>query len=78
MTVKIKLNDPVYKMLEKLSKEDKTTVENYIQIAVYEKMSSLNALSYIEERAKKAKIEDFEKLLKKVPSIQPLEGDEKD
>jgi len=40
--------------------------------------NSINTLTYIEERAKKAKIEDFEKLLKKVPSIKPLEGDERD
>jgi len=37
------------------------------------------ALKFAEkyERMKKVQ-EDFEKLLKKVPSIQPLEGDERD
>ena len=61
------------KLYKKVKKHKDNISVLYLQIIVE------RALKFAEkyERMKKVQ-EDFEKLLKKVPSIQPLEGDERD
>jgi hypothetical protein len=55
--------------LSKLAGKDKSEMERFVLIAVAEK------LDYLEERAKRANLEDFEKILSKVPRIEPEEID---
>ena len=71
-TIKLKLNQSTLKRLKELSKEDKTSIEHFIELAVNEKISNLNALDYLVKRRNNALKEDFNVLLNKVPSRSPF------
>ncbi len=66
--INIDLPDSISDKLHKISK-NKFEIENFVIVAVAEK------LEYLQERAKLADIEDFEKILAKVPDIEPEEYD---
>lgn len=51
------------------------SINQFISLAVSEKISALMTEDYLKSRAKKARKEDFEKILAKVPSRKPLPGD---
>lgn len=55
--------------LSKLAGKNKSEMEKFVLIAVAEK------LNYLEERAKRGNLNDFEKLLSKIPKIEPEEID---
>lgn len=56
------------KLREKVGK-DASEMEKFILIAVAEK------LNYLEERGRRANLEDFSEILAKVPKIEPEEFD---
>lgn len=55
--------------LSKLAGKNKSEMEKFVLIAVAEK------LNYLEDRADRANLEDLEKILVKVPNIEPEEFD---
>ncbi len=50
-------------------------MNQFIALAVAEKMSALMTVAYLEERAKRGSKENFEAVLSKVRDIEPLEYD---
>jgi len=48
----------------------------FITTAVSEKISALKTENYLRERAKRAKKGDFGKILNRVPTREPMPGDE--
>lgn len=54
----------------------KSTPEQFALLALAEKLSSIITVDYLEERAKRAKLERVEQLLAKVPDVEPVPGDE--
>ena len=53
--------------LSKLAGKNKSEMEKFVLIAVAEK------LDYLEERSKRANLDDLEKILDKVPGVEPEE-----
>jgi hypothetical protein len=51
--------------LSNLANKNKSEIEKFVLIAVAEK------LDYLEERAKRAKFDDFENILAKIPDVKP-------
>jgi len=58
-----------------LMKRDKVNPEQFVVIAVAEKIASLATIDYLETRAGRANLDDFEKILAKVPDVEPEEYD---
>ena len=58
-----------------MSEKDKIESEQIVVIAVAEKLATLTTVNYLEKRAKRADIDDFEKILAKIPDIEPEEFD---
>lgn len=58
------------------TKREKVSINQFISSAVSEKISALLTEDYLKIRAKKAKKDDFRKILAKVPGRRPLPGDE--
>lgn len=67
--------EPIIGKLKEVTAKDKSTPEQFALLALAEKLSSVITVEYLEERAKRAKLERFEQLLAKVPDVEPLEGD---
>lgn len=55
--------------LDEVVGKNKTEMKKFVLIAVAEK------LNYLEERAKRGNLEDFQNILAKVPKVEPEEFD---
>lgn len=60
----------------KLAKQDKTSINQFITIAVAEKVSALETEQFFEERAKQADLHSFRKILFRQGGETPCAGDE--
>ena len=73
--VNIKLPDSLAKKAEELARQDGITIDQFISLAVSEKLSGWILEGYIGERAKRASRAHFEEALKQVPNVEPEEYD---
>jgi predicted transcriptional regulator len=71
----IDLPDSLADRLKQLAEKDKVNPEQFVVIAVAEKIASLATIDYLETRARRANLDDFEKILAKVPDVEPDEYD---
>ena len=71
----INVPESLFGKLKEVSAKDQSTPEQFALLAIAEKLSSVITVDYLEERAKRAKLERFEQLLAKVPDVEPEEND---
>jgi glutamate racemase len=64
------------RVIREIAKREGVSINQFISSAVSEKISALITEDYLRSRAKRAKKEDFRKILAKVPRRQPIAGDE--
>ncbi len=74
-TLSIRLPESLHKRLKEMAQKDGVSMNQFITLAVSEKVSSLMTADYLEERAKKGNRKTFEELLKKVPDAEPEDYD---
>jgi hypothetical protein len=60
---------------QELASDDGVALDQFIATALAEKVAVLDAESYIRERAARGSCEKFERVLAKVPDVEPEEGD---
>ena len=72
----LRLPESIHRHIKEIAKTEGVSINQFISSAVSEKISALMTEDYLMTRAKKAKKEDFGKILAKVPSQRPLPGDE--
>ncbi|MGI9035588.1 MAG: toxin-antitoxin system HicB family antitoxin [Pyrinomonadaceae bacterium] len=73
--ITINLPESLSSKLKEAAEKDKVEPEQLIVIAVAEKLASLMTVNYLEERAKRAKLKNFEKILAKVSDTEPEDYD---
>jgi hypothetical protein len=56
---------------ESLAQEDGVTLDQFIATALAEKVAVLDADTYIQQRAARGSRDKFERVLAKVPDVQP-------
>ena len=61
---------------EKVAAEEGTTLNQFINVAVAEKLAALRTARYFEERASRAKPGAFDRLMKTAGAEPPRPGDE--
>ena len=61
---------------EKVAEEEGTTLNQFINVAVAEKVAALRTARYFQERATRADLEIFDRLLKTSGDEPPRRGDE--
>lgn len=74
-TLSIRLLESLYKQAKELAENDGISMNQFIALAIAEKMSALMTVEYLEERAKRGSREKFESVLEKVPEAKPEEYD---
>lgn len=75
-SISITMPDSLHQAASELAKKDKISMSQFISIAVAEKISALMTEDYLMKRAKNAPTrEEFEKLLEKVPDVEPEDYD---
>ena len=73
--ITIEVPESLFEKLKEVAARDHSTPEQFALLALAEKLSSVMTVEYLEERAKRAKLERFEQLLAKVPDVEPEESD---
>jgi len=72
----LRLPESIHRHIREIAKKEGVSINQFISSAVSEKISALLTEDYLKARAKRAKKEDFRKILAKVPSRKPISGDE--
>jgi uncharacterized protein (DUF1778 family) len=65
----------LHEQIRQLAKRDGISINQFVASAAAEKMSALLTEEYIEARAKRASLKKFQKVLKKVPDLEPEDYD---
>jgi hypothetical protein len=75
-TLSLRLPNSLHKQVRELAKREGISINQLITTAVAEKMSVLMTVEYLAERASRGEREAFEAVLRKVPAVEPVEGDQ--
>ena len=74
-TLSIRLPESLHKKVRELAQTEGISMNQFIALAVAEKLSALMTVEYLEERAKRGSKENFDAVLAKVRDVEPLEYD---
>jgi predicted transcriptional regulator len=70
-SLNVQLPDSLYRSLQELAERDGISVDQFVALAVAEKISALTTESYLQERAKRGNRLNYEAVLAKVPDVEP-------
>ena len=71
----LRLPESLHKQVKELAKNEGMSMDQFITSAVAEKLSALMTEEYLAERAARGNREAFERVLAKVPDVEPDEED---
>lgn len=74
-TLSVRLPESLHKRLKIMADKEGVSMNQFITLAVSEKVSTLMTVDYLKERARKGDPKTFDELLKKVPDTEPEEFD---
>jgi hypothetical protein len=74
-TLNVNIPESIRRRAEILAQDDGVSLDQFIATALAEKVAVLDADSYIRARAERGSREKFERVLAKVPDVEPEERD---
>lgn len=72
----LRLPDSLHRKVRELAEQEDVSINQFIATAVAEKMSALLTLDYLEQRAKRGSRTHLRALLRRVPDVPAIPGDE--
>jgi len=72
----LRLPESLHERARELAKREGVSINQLIATALAEKISALDTVAYLEERASRGSREEFLKALDATPSRPPINGDE--
>jgi hypothetical protein len=75
-TYPLRLPRSLKEAVERLSREDRTSINQFVATAVAEKVSALQTARYFADRKARADFEAFDKIMRRRGGSPPREGDE--
>lgn len=73
--MKVRLPTYLHREIKKLADEEGISMNQFIATAAAEKVSSLKTVEYLEKRAERGSRDEFDRVLSKVPDVEPDEQD---
>jgi predicted transcriptional regulator len=70
-TLSIQLPDSLYRSLQRLAEQDGVSLDQFIALAVAEKISALTTEGYLQEQASRGDQAKYEAVLAKVADVEP-------
>lgn len=67
----VQLPNSLYENLQKLAEQDGISIDQFVAIAVAEKIAALATETYLEELAQQGSREKYEAVLARVPDTEP-------
>ena len=71
----LRLPKSMYQQLKKLAEKEGVSMNQFVTLALAEKMATMNAKAYLAERAKRGSRDKLLAVLDKVPDVEPEEYD---
>jgi hypothetical protein len=75
-SLSLRLPDSLHDKIRELAEQDDVSINQFIATAVAEKAAALLTVRYLEDRARRADPRVFDRILAKVPDVEPMSGDE--
>lgn len=75
-TYPLRLPRSLKEAVERLSREDRTSINQFVATAVAEKVAALQTAHFFADRKARADFKAFDKILKRRSGKKPREGDE--
>ena len=75
-TYPLRLPRSLKQAVERLSKEDGTSINQFVAIAVAEKVSALQTAHFFQDRKARADFKAFDRIMRRKGGQRPREGDE--
>jgi len=75
-TYPLRLPRSLKQAVERLSREDRTSVNQFVATAVAEKVSALQTARFFQDRKARADFKAFDKIMKRRGGKPPREGDD--
>ncbi len=75
-TLSLRLPDSLHRTLKVAAEHDGVSINQFVSLAVAEKLSALQTYDYIKERAKGASRDKFLAAMSLIPPGEVVEGDE--
>ena len=76
-TLTISVPDSIRRRAETLAQNDGISMDQFVALAMAEKVAVLDAGTYLSERAARGSREKFDRILARVPDVPPQQGDER-
>ena len=76
-TLTISVPDSIRRRAEALAQNDGISMDQFVALAMAEKVAVLDAGTYLSERAARGSREKFDRILARVPDVPPQQGDER-
>ncbi len=74
-TLSVRLPDSIHREVRELAKEDGVSINQFISLALAEKVSALRTVDYLRGRAKRGSASDLLEILDAAPDVEPEEQD---
>ncbi len=75
-TYPLRLPRSIREGVERVSKQDGTSINQFVSIAVAEKLAMMQAEAYFTQRRERADLDAFDRLMQRPKGETPREGDE--
>jgi hypothetical protein len=75
-TLTVSLPDSIRRRAETLARNDGISFDQFVALALAEKVAVLDAGTYLAERARRGDRQKFDSILARVPDVPPQAGDE--
>ncbi|MBZ0317255.1 MAG: toxin-antitoxin system HicB family antitoxin [Anaerolineae bacterium] len=73
--ISVRLPNSLHEAVRELAERENISINQFITLALAEKISALMTEEYLSERAERASREKFEAVLAKVPDVEPPDYD---
>jgi hypothetical protein len=70
-TLNIQIPDSLYVSLQRLAEQDGISMDQFVALAIAEKIAALMTKTYLQERANRGDRASYEAVLVKVPDVEP-------
>jgi hypothetical protein len=71
----LRLPKSLHEQLKELAQEEGISVNQFVMLAVAEKIAMISTIEYLEKRAKRGSREKLREILNKAPDVEPEEFD---
>ncbi len=71
----LRLPKSLHEQLRELAQEEGISVNQFVMLAVAEKIAALSTMEYLEKRAQRGSRERLLEILNRAPDVEPEEGD---